>query len=131
MPGNEIALGEVFSNVTRFAILENLFSCRFLLWLVTLLAIRNIAVPNSAPPDVPDDTGHICNWVPMVDDELCNAAWDPRSNWADQITSTIVNAFDDVHLHQSPPSSTAWKIIEGTGNSTAMSDATVLKSVIK
>jgi hypothetical protein len=73
----------------------------------------------------------IRNWAPTADDQLSKAAWDPTTNWADQITSTIVNAFDDVHRHQSPPSSTASKMIEGTGKSTAITGDRVLKSVMK
>jgi hypothetical protein len=72
-----------------------------------------------------------CNWAPTADDQLSKAAWDPTTNWADQITSTIVNAFDEVHRHQSPPPSTASEMIEGTGKSTAITGAAVLKSVMK
>jgi hypothetical protein len=117
--------------MNRFAILENLLSCRSLLCLVALLAIRNIAVPNPASADVRHHTGHIRNWAPAPDDQISKETWDPTSNWADQITSAIINGFDDVHRHQSPPSSTASKMIEGTGKSISITGATVLKSVMK
>jgi hypothetical protein len=87
--------------------------------LVALLAIRNAAVPSPASADVLHHTGHIRNWTPTDDDQINKVAWDPTNNWADQITSTIVNALDDVHRHQSPPSSTA------------MTGGPVLKSVMK
>jgi hypothetical protein len=117
--------------MSRFEILENLFSCRSLLCLVALLAIRNVAAPNPASADVPHHTGPIRNWAPTANDQLSKAAWDPTTNWADQITSTIVNAVDDFHRHQSPPSSTASKMIEGNGKSTAITGDRVLKSVMK
>jgi hypothetical protein len=90
-----------------------------------------IAVPNPASADIPHHTGHIRNWAPTADDQIGKATWHPTSNWADQITSTIVNAFDDVHRHQSPPSSNASKMIEGTGKSTSITGAALLKSVMK
>jgi hypothetical protein len=117
--------------MNRFAILENLLSCRSLLCLVALLAIRNIAVPDPASADVPHHTGHVRNWVPTADDQTSKAIRDPTSNWADQITSTIVHALDDINPHQSPPSSTASKMIEGTGKTTSLTGATMLKSVMK
>jgi hypothetical protein len=131
VPGNEIAHREVFTNMTRFAILENLYSCRSLLCLVALLALRNVAVPNPASADLPHHTGHVRNWAPAADDQLSKAAWDPTSTWADLITSTIVHALDDIHPHQSPPSSTASKMIEGTGKTTSITGVTMLKSVMK
>ena len=99
--------------------------------MVALLAIRNLAVPNPASADVLHHIGHIRTWTPTADDQLSKAAWDPTTNWADQITSTIVNAFDDVHPHQSPPPSTASEVIERTGRSTAITGAPVLKAVMK
>jgi hypothetical protein len=117
--------------MTRFGILENLFSCRSLLCLVALLAIHNEALPNPASAIVPHHTGHICNWAPTAGDQLGKATWDPTSNWADQITSTIINAFNDVYPHQSPLSSTASTMIEGTGKSSAMNGGTPLMLVMK